>query len=276
MTKEQIEYELQAARPAQIELNASKTAIRNVLRAATVQQSRAEQRRRRMQVIFSMGATVGFVLGIGCVWMLRSSTPAPQTVVKVATNLGTVWCTYSDNSDGGSSVVWPPESTDGQNNFVKSSPGYGDKGYAIRFKGKAGANSKKGFMGVSTILGPPCNTEGCSGVDIQKYRKVRFKMKGAVSDGELVLLISNGAGDAVDTIAIGSRPNAYEAQITQFVSDKWQTVTLDLRNDFQFANTTDHRQNADEILADAKNLKWHVRDARGADVDVWIDELEFF
>ncbi|MBN2527120.1 MAG: hypothetical protein JXR76_12055 [Deltaproteobacteria bacterium] len=279
MSIEPTKLELQAARLGEIELTKNRETLRLALETATETCTRRQKRKRVVRAIFSMGVTLGFVLGIACVWMLQSH-PRPA-VVQVATNLGRVWCTYSDASTGGNSVVWPPESTEGQNNFVKSAPGYGDKGYAIRFKGTAGERSKEGFIGVSTLLGPPCPSSGCTGVNIQKFSKIRFKMKGAVSDGELVLLISDATVSDSETSTAATLPqsvDAYEAQITDFVTDDWQTVTLDLRNDFQFAksnNTNKHRK-VEAVLAAAKNIKWHVRNAKGADVDVWIDELEFF
>ena len=278
MTNEQIKFELLSAKLPKIELKQNRNSVRKALEAATENSSRQQKRKRLVRTIFSMGVTLGFVLGIAVVWMLQE--PPKPTVVKVATNLGSVWCTYSDNATGGNSVVWPPESTENQNNFVKSAPGYGDKGYAVRFKGTAGEQSREGFIGVSTRLGPPCPSTHCSGVNIQKFEKIRFKMKGAVSDGELILLISNAdtrvSSDNVAVSVVESN-EMYEAQITEFVSDEWRTVTLDLRSDFAFKDGAGQRgQNVEKVLADAKNLKWHVRNAKGADVDVWIDELEFY
>ena len=278
MTHHPIEYEFQAARLTDIDLARNRASIRRALQTATENSHRKRKKKQVFRAVFSMGVTLGFVLGIAVVWMLQE--PPKPTVVKVATNLGTVWCTYSDNSAGGNSVVWPPESTDGQNNFVKSAPGYGDKGYAVRFKGKAGEHSKEGFIGVSTRLGPPCDSNNCNGVNIQEYKKIRFKMKGAVSDGELVLMISNsdpGIDSNNDVVSVTTSDDFYEAEITDFVSDEWRTVTLDLRSDFEFTNgVADGRKKVEDILADAKNLKWHVKNAKGADVDVWIDELEFY
>ncbi|MBN2716674.1 MAG: hypothetical protein JXX14_12540 [Deltaproteobacteria bacterium] len=278
MSQHPVEFDLKAARLTDIRMDKNRTSTRRALQSATEYSCVQAKKKRVVRVIFSMGVTFGFVLGIVCVWMLQ---PAPQpTVVKVATNLGSIWCTYSDNATGGSSVVWPPESTEGQNNFVKSAPGYGDKGYAVRFKGKAGERSREGFIGVSTRLGPPCQFTGCNGVNIQKFNKIRFKMKGAVSSGELVLLISNddaAVNSETEAVSMLASADVYEAQITEFVSDEWRTVTLDLRSDFAFVkDDAGGAQKADDILADAKNLKWHVRNAKGADVDVWIDELEFF
>lgn len=274
-----IENELISAKVGTINISKNRESLRNALHQTTVTGKAQKRRKRIVRTIFSMGVTLGFVLGIGSVWMLQSN-PEKKPDVKVATNLGTLWCTYSDNYNGGNSVVWPPESTSEQNNFVKSAPGYGNRGYAVRFRGKAGERSQEGFIGVSTVLGPPCPSSVCSGVNIQKYQKVRFKMKGKVSGGELVLLISNAETTAGEGTPLRVEPHAgevYEALLTKFVSSDWQTVTLDLRSDFTMAgNGTHDSARVEDVLADARNIKWHVRNAKGANVDVWIDDLEFF
>jgi hypothetical protein len=279
MAPHSIENDLIAAKVGTIDISKNRESLRNALHHTAVTGKAQKKRQRIVRTIFSMGVTLGFVLGIGCVWMLQSA-PEKKPDVKVATNLGTLWCTYSDNYDGGTSVVWPPESTSEHNNFVKSAPGYGNRGYAVRFRGKAGERSQEGFIGVSTVLGPPCPSSVCSGVNIQKYRKVRFKMKGKVSGGELVLLISNAETTSGERTPLRVEPHAgevYEALLTKFVSSDWQTVTLDLRSDFTMAgNGTHGSARVEDVLADARNIKWHVRNAKGANVDVWIDDLEFF
>lgn len=278
MSLDKIEHELRHAQLPDVEMKKNREVLRNALKTATQSQQKKAKKQRVVRAIFSLGLTVGFSLGIACVWMLQGSRPTHR----VATNLGTMWCTYSDASSGGDSSVWPPESTEGQNNFVKSAPGYGEKGYAIRFKGKTGEQQQKGFIGVSTLLGPPSTT---SGINIQQFKKIRFKMKGNVSGGELVLLISNMETDEIaeekNDSSMQKYPVAFEAPITGFVTDAWQTVTLDLRSDFNFSShfqksSKNEALGVEDVLADAKNVKWHVRNGKGATVDVWIDELEFF
>ncbi|MBN2344456.1 MAG: hypothetical protein JXX29_09500 [Deltaproteobacteria bacterium] len=279
MTRREIESELRKSALPEIELSKNNDAVRNALKYTVARTGAHVRKKRIVRTIFSMGVTVGFALGIAMVWLLQSEppqvvTPPPQVV---ATNLGTMWGTYSDNQSGGNSVVWPPESSDGQNNFVKSSPGYGEKGYAVRFKGKAGEQRRPGFIGVSAVLGPPGEVYKSGGVNIRRYEKIRFKMKGQMSGGELVLRISNVEPDNESAATVFRKPDiAYEAQITDKMSEDWQTVTLDLRTDFSFASPNSAKVKVEDLLADARHLKWHVRDAAGATVDVWIDELEFY
>ena len=272
MNRDNLEKELRNAGLLQIDLHGNRTAIRGALASSIVQ-----DRKRHPSVfkyLFPVGLTAGFGLGVMFMLSLR-----PTENVAVADDLGTLWCTYVDTTDH-DAVIWPPYSTDRANNFQKSAPGYGDSGYAIRFKGEVGRHEKKGYMGVAAFLGAPCLSGDCDGADIQKFRKIRFKMKGRLSGGELVLLISDSKrrekGSGV-FVADEAGP-AYEAKITDLISNDWRTVTLDLRDDFSPPSKVagDALPDIEEVLADARQVKWHVRNGKRAVADVWIDELEFY
>ena len=273
MMRDHLEMELSGASLSEMEMDANRVAVRGALVGMILADKR--QNLRRLRYLFPIGVAAGFALGV---LFMRAAKPSEQP--RVADDLGSIWCTYIDTSDA-DAVIWPPHSTNKKNNFVKSSPGYGDEGYAVRFKGSVGHRDKQGYMGVAATLGAPClGTHCAAGVDIQKFSKIRFKMKGHLKGGELVLRISgdggapsNAAFDAIDAIA-----DAYEATITDWVGDEWRTVTLDLRKDFApTARIARHpTPDIEDILADARQLKWHVRNGKRAVADVWIDELEFF
>ena len=84
-------------------------------------------------------------------------------------DLGGIWCTYDDHHEGGTSTVWPPASTKGENNFVKSAPGSGGKGYAIRITGVAGTKLGWDFIGVNTFLSPHSTCPECAGIDLTRF-----------------------------------------------------------------------------------------------------------
>jgi hypothetical protein len=272
MNRDNLEIELKKAGLLPTDLQRSRTAVRGALLDFV-----ARDRKRKPSVLkflFLVGLTTGFVLGVMFMVALRSSENA-----RIADDLGTVWCTYIDTTDD-DAAIWPPHSTDHANNFVKSAPGYGDVGYAIRFKGQVGRHDQNGYMGVAAFLGRPCMGGDCGGVDIHRFKKIRFKMKGRLSGGELVLLISNRKSrEKASVFSVnGGSELAYEAKITDLVAEEWRIVTLDLRQDFSRPKKSagEKLPDIEEVLADARQVKWHVRNGKRAVADVWIDELEFY
>src|SRR5665811_1338664 len=83
--------------------------------------------------------------------------------------LGGIWSTYDDHATGGTSSVWPPASTSCENLFVKSAPGYGDRGYAVRITGTAGTSTGSDYIGVNTFLSEYSSCPHCNGIDIRKF-----------------------------------------------------------------------------------------------------------
>jgi hypothetical protein len=298
MSKNSIENMLKNAGLSDIKTEHNNKAIKNILTLA-VMQKRPKQKN-IIKTVFAVGFSLGFIIGTAGILAIKSSNTAIQQTTnsisiaavdihdvnmhtgpdQIADDLGTLWCTCSDTKENGISDVWPPPSTLVQNNFIKSSPGYGEKGYAIRFKGRAGKKDKTGTIGVSALLGPPCRGPDCTGVNIKSYKKIRFKIKGNLTGGKLVLLIARGDSSVppqVSACITPSTPIAVEANLTNYVGPKWRTVTLNLRNDFNMKANGDRTKetNPDNVLANARLVKWYVRDGRGDKVDIWIDELEF-
>jgi hypothetical protein len=279
MNEDHLERMLKNARLPNMEMNGNRRALRAVLARAVSASAANEQRTGRrsfLKPFFAVGVIIGSILGAVFVLLIKDADASRR----VADNLGSIWCTYTDNRGDGGAVIWPPSSPSGQNNFVKSAPGYGGKGYAVRFKGKIDGTDSLGFIGVSTFLGPQCFDGRCSGVDIRKYEKIRFKMKGRISGGDLLLLISSRDQEADSDRAATSCESSYdyESKITEFLTDDWHTVTLDLRADFSRASApaTAAVRRIEDVLSDTRQVKWHVRGEGNASVDVWIDNLEFY
>jgi hypothetical protein len=276
MNENNLEKVLREARLPEIEMRRNRAAVRAVL--ARMADKPLPDRRRLLKPFFAVGVAVGVALGAVFVLLIQDASANQE----VADNLGSTWCTYIDGPRDASDAIWPPSSIGGQNNFVKSAPGYGGKGYAIRFKGEIDAESSMGFMGIGAFLGSQCFNADCGGVTIQKYEKIRFKMKGRISGGELVLQISGREHRQEESDgAMPCGPSAtieYEADITDFVTAGWRTVTLDLRDDFKPPVVTKRAAwpSIEAVLSDARQVNWHVRKGGSASVDVWIDDLEFY
>ena len=258
MRGDSIERMLENARLPEIPMDAH----RQVLRGLVTREIEKRSRRRRLSFrpIFAVGVSVGTVIGALFVLLIQDA----HARVEAADTLGSTWGTYTDGRADGV-AIWPPSSSAGSNAFVKSAPGYGDTGYAVRFTGTIAGEGSPGYLGVGTFLGPQCAFGQCGGVDIRKFDKIRFMMKGHVRGGALVLKMQGGE-------SLG-RGGDCEADITEFVSTQWRTVTLDLREDFAGACGTG---DADGLLSDVRQVKWHVRGEGTAAVDVWIDNLSFY
>lgn len=272
MNADRLEERLRAARLSNVEMKRNHAAVKAAL-ARSADKKPANGRRFLIKALSAAGPACA--LGLGIVLVLLSKEAKTQNA---ADDLGNVWCTYIDGGEDGNAVIWPPSSTQGRNNFVKSAPGYGGKGYAVRFKGKVDRRSRAEFMGVTAFLGPRCAGERCGGVNIQKYKKIRFNMKGKLKGGELVLLICNSENEQKNAGTKADCATAYEAKLTDFVFADWRTVTLDLRGDFTRPEKADSKSlpSIEEVLADAGQVKWHVRRGKEALTDVWIDNLEFY
>lgn len=195
-------------------------------------------------------------------------------------NLGGVWCTFTDSTRGGTSKVWPAVSTSCENLFVKSAPGYGGKGYAVRIKGTAGTGDSA-FLGVNSYLSEKASCPRCIGIDLRKYRGISFKMKGSAGAGRLLFILpheSNRASADNTSCMTLTGYNDYQADITAKVRDEWTTVKLVFRKDFQRPIAAAPSENVDieSVLEDEKLIKWKWGGKNNQKVDLWIDDVELF
>ena len=195
--------------------------------------------------------------------------------------LGGIWCTYDDHHQGGNSSVWPPASTNCENLFVKSAPGYGNRGYAIRITGTAGTKLGFDYIGVNTFLSEYSSCPRCNGIDIRKFHGIEFKIKGSVKAGTVSVIIPHeGPVPEKDMFTCKSLTDYedYESDITNSITDSWKTVRLDFKKDFKQPAWTKagHVTAMDDVLADANLIKWQYKGGNGQAVDIWIDDLQLY
>ena len=195
--------------------------------------------------------------------------------------LGGIWCTYDDHYQGGTSTVWPPASTKGENNFVKSSPGSEGKGYAIRITGTAGNKLGWDYIGVNTFLSPHSTCPECIGIDLTKFTGIKFKIKGTVEAGEVYFMLPHEAREIDKSRGICRSLTSYadyEADITKYITPQWKDVRINFRKDLKqpsWAKESD-RVGIETVLSNANIIKWHYMNGQGHKVDIWIDKLEFY
>jgi hypothetical protein len=221
-------------------------------------------------------AAFAFVMSTVFVVLEDNNRPDPVN------NLGGVWSTYDDSGNGGNSKVWPPASTNCENLFVKSSPGYNNKRYAIRITGTAGTGTGKNYFGVNTFLSERAACPHCVGIDISKFTGIKFKIKGSVPSGELVFIIPHESREVdVSRNICRTLTNYadYECDITGRITADWKTVSINFRKDLkQPANAKpEELAGIEKVLADANAIKWHYRNASGGGrIDIWLDDLELY
>ncbi len=195
--------------------------------------------------------------------------------------LGGIWCTYDDHAQGGNSTVWPPASTSCENLFVKSSPGYGNTGYAIRITGNAGTKPGENYIGVDTFLSERSSCPHCNGIDIRAFHGIEFKIKGTVPAGKVMFIIPHEgkASDKKFGTCVSLTDYAdYEADITKDITADWKTVRLDFKKDLRQPSWAkkENLVSIDEVLSDANLIKWQYSDGQGHPVDIWIDDLQLY
>jgi hypothetical protein len=195
-------------------------------------------------------------------------------------DLGGIWCTYDDSWQGGDSKVWPPASAKGENNFVKSEPGSGGKGYAIRITGTTGSKLGWDYIGVNTFLSPHSTCPECAGIDLTRFTGVKFKIKGTATGGRLAFIIPHEARAVDKSRGICRTLTSYadyECDITGKLGKDWKDVIINFRKELKqpsWAKPED-RVDIEAVLADANIIKWQFTGA-GHNADVWIDKLEFY
>ncbi len=223
------------------------------------------------------------------VYMVILAAAAVSVYMKVDYNnkegsvndLGGMWCTYDDSYQGGNSTVWPPSSTADENKFVKSSPGSGGKGYAIRITGTAGTKLGWDYIGVNTFLSPHATCPECIGIDLTRFTGVKFKIKGKVETGEVKFIFPHEAR-LVDTGRFRCRTLTgyadYEADITKDITPQWKQVKLVFRKDLKQPSWAkpEEQVNIEKVLSNANLIKWQYSKGNGHKVDIWIDKLEFY
>lgn len=256
-----------------IEMPVHKAALKAALMAAS------SSRLKRPSFIWKLAPVLAFAAAVAAV-SLYMRIDYNNTDGKV-NELGGVWCTYDDHYQGGTSRVWPPASVNGENNFVKSSPGSEGRGYAIRITGVAGADRKASCIGVNTFLSPRSTCPVCAGIDLSKFNGIRFKIKGMVEAGEVVFVFPHEAREADKSRGLCRSLTGYadyETDITKDLTPSWKEVKIDFRKELKQPSwtTPSDRVSIDTVLSDANIIKWEYRNGGGHRVDIWIDKLEFY
>jgi len=194
--------------------------------------------------------------------------------------LGGIWSTYSDSLSGGTSTVWPPVSSMCQNNFIKSTPGYGNKGYAVQIKGVAGT-SDSSFLGVKTFLSERAACPRCVGIDVSMYKGIRFKMKGRAGSGTLHFMLPHLSKlPSADMASCQSITNShdYQTPLTGKITQDWTEVKLAFKRDFSQPDKTpvESRVNIRDVLENASCIQWHWIGIPGQSIELWIDDVELY
>lgn len=273
MDYQEIEKILKESALQDTELPQSKEALKNVF----VSLNRS-CRHKGFSGIWKLAAFASgslFIAAVFIVLVIEDNNQAGPT-----NNLGGVWSTFTDSSHGGSSKVWPPASNSCENLFVKSSPGFGDKGYAVRIKGTAGDNDSA-FLGVSTFLSERASCPRCIGIDLRRYKGIRFKIKGESGRGNLLFVLPHQSREALSDrsscISLTGYHD-YQTDITGLLNEKWTDVKLVFRRDFrQPSGTPDScKVNVEAVLEDENLIQWLWKGEKNQTIDLWIDNVELF
>jgi len=220
----------------------------------------------------------GILLGCFCIAAAFFLVIEDNNQPGPANNLGGIWCTFTDSAEGGTSNVWPPVSSSCENLFIKSAPGYGDKGYAIRIKGTTGSTDDA-FLGVSTYLSVKASCPYCIGIDLRKYKGISFKMKGKIERGRLYFVLPHesriSSPDRRSCLSLTGN-NDFQADITGLVKDYWVDVKLFFRKDFSRPFQSSQKLNIETVLEDEKLIKWMWNGEKNQKIDLWIDEVQLF
>jgi hypothetical protein len=185
------------------------------------------------------------------------------------------WYTYNDREKGGNSHVLPPPG-----GFKMSGTGYGDKGFAAHMKGTAGDRLGWDFIGMGVNITDSCGCPDAKPVDMSGFSKIRFRMKGSVSGGRLVLVLTyteNRCKKGADSPESLTEWADYEAPLTSKVEPDWVTVELDLGRDFHQPKWTKRTALVPigKVLENLKNLNFHYSSPDGDTIDLWVDDVEF-
>lgn len=272
MEREEIEKMLRESVPTGLHLPRSKDALKNVF----MNLSRPYRRRLHTRLLQTAGVLSGCFSVVAAFFLVIENNDQPGPT----NNLGGIWSTYTDSAQGGSSVIWPPVSISCQNLFEKSSPGYGDRGYAVRIKGTAG-KTESAYLGVSTYLSERAACPRCIGIDLRMYSGIRFKMKGIAGKGKLFFVLPHESRIATpdhSSCKTLTGYHDYQADITGYVKNNWTDVKLVFRKDFNQPDETLDSQKVDieSVLEDENKIQWRWNGEQNQKIDLWIDNVELF
>jgi hypothetical protein len=272
MDDKELERLLQQSAISALTLSDNKESLRNVL-----MNLKRPYRRYRKARLWSIAVILsGVLLTAAAVFLVVEDNDSPGPT----NNLGGIWATYTDSLEGGSSKVWPPVSSSCRNLFVKSAPGFGGKGYAVRITGTTGTTASP-YLGVSTYLSERATCPRCIGIDLRMYKGIRFKMKGTSGQGRLFFILPHesrtASQDRTHCLTLTGY-NDYQADITGLVKKEWKVVSLTFRKDFNQPLNTPSPQKVDieKVLEDENQIKWKWVGDKNQQIDLWIDDVELF
>jgi len=200
-------------------------------------------------------------------------TPTPASLCSVDTmascssvNIwGGGWFTYNDNSNGGTSVVWPPSGA-----FVMSSPGFGGAGdCAAQMTGVVTIAYQYGFIGMGTQLNPNAGSPNYQSTDLSGAAGISFYTKGDGGIYTIIIPYMNSSGNTMTnwddyryTFVAFSGWSQYTIPFTSFTQPSYTPAQ------YQFPITT--------VLQNAKQFQFATTTQPLASVDLWIDNLAIY
>lgn len=185
------------------------------------------------------------------------------------------WYTYNDSANGGNSVVSPVPGR-----FSMEKPGFNNRGQAAHLKGIAGDKLGWDFVGMGVTLSQMSSCPASQPVNLKGYTNIKFKMKGKVSGGRLIIMLpytKNQCEQGSDFQATLTEWADYEAALTSKLKPDWVEITLNLRKDFHQPKWA--KKNAivpvEKVLENSKNFNFQYSSPDGDSIDLWIDDLMF-
>jgi len=196
---------------------------------------------------------------------------------------GGVWSTYSDEQEGGNSMVWPPPASVTGNDFIMSKPGFAGEKYAVRVTGVTGTKLglNYNYFGVVNRFSSDSSCPKCIGVNIEKYNGIMFRIKGKITSGKLYFILPYEGSDCLpERLTCKSLTNYadYEKDITEEVKADWTMVVIDFRKDLIQPYWTPNNAVVpiDKVLENVHLFKWQFKNGDGQVVDFWIDNVRLF
>lgn len=196
---------------------------------------------------------------------------------------GGIWSTYTDRHEGGNSVVWPNEHGYGNDEFIMSAPGFGNKGWAVRVTGRTGykLGYNYNYLGVVVRFNSKSYCPECKGTNIRKYNGIRFKIKGNLQQGRLFFILPYESENCISerlTCDSLTEYADYEKDITDYIIDDWKTVMIDFRKDLSqpFWVKKDKIVDIEKVLETVHLFKWQYKNGNGEIMEIWIDDVELY
>jgi len=278
--KKEIIRILKNAKIDDLEMNDNKESTKSLLLKAAYAQKRKDVLHFQMPMVFKYIMTVaGFFALVFVTYFVIDNMDDGDKFNKN----GGIWSTYSDRHQGGDSVVWPMEHGYGREEFVMSSPGFGNKGWAVRVTGRTGY--KMGFnynyLGVVVRFNSKSYCPECKGTNIRKYNGIRFKIKGNLQQGQLFFILPHESEKCVsERLTCDSLTDYadYEKDITTYVTNDWQTVMIDFRKDLSqpFWVKKEKIVNIEKVLETVHLFKWQYKNGNGQVMEIWLDDVELY